>query len=293
MPFSFRTARKTAHLAPFALLLAITLGLTACSRVGLAYRNLDLLIPWSLNDYLSMTDSQRTDFDAQLDEHLRWHCVQQLPRYRLWVASAREMTAGPQISEVELAARFDEAKTAIDEIARRIAPSTVQMLRDLDEDQIAELGAALDKDISERRKKYVETPVEEQIEERAKRMEKRLAPWYGKLSAGQKARVLAWSRSLGANNSEWIENRALWQNTLKAALARRDASDFEQRIADLLQRRQQQWTPEYRQIFADAERAARDLLVDVHQQSTPEQRQRLQARLSDLQKELAEIRCTE
>lgn len=287
MPLHYPTARRACCI----LLLVTLFALSACSRVGVAYRNLDFLIPWSLNDYLSMTDAQRSAFDAQLDEHLHWHCVEELPRYRQWIASLQRMTATPRISEAELAARFDEAKAAIDEIARQITPSTVRMLRDLDDRQVADLARALDDDIAERREKYVDIPLDKQIALRAERMEKRLATWYGPLHPAQKARVQAWSEALGSNNSQWIENRALWQRSLKAALAQRQAPDFPQRIADLLQRRQQQWTPAYQLIFASAERAARDLLLDIHHSADAQQRQRLQTRLQQLHDEFEKIQC--
>ncbi len=35
------------------LLIALTL-VTGCSRISLAYRHLDVIIPWSLSDYLDM-----------------------------------------------------------------------------------------------------------------------------------------------------------------------------------------------------------------------------------------------
>ena len=43
-------------------LLIISLLLGACSRVGLAYRNLDVIIPWNLNDYLDMNSEQKSWF---------------------------------------------------------------------------------------------------------------------------------------------------------------------------------------------------------------------------------------
>lgn len=283
--------RPTIRVASCVLLLLTLFTLTACSRVGLAYRNLDLLIPWSLNDYLTMSDSQRSHFDAQLDEHLQWHCVEQLPRYRQWLASLQQMSASPEIRKADLEARFNEAKAAIDDIARRITPSTVQMLRDLDEQQLDELAQALDDDIQERRKKYVDIPLDKQIRNRHQRMEKRLATWYGSLNPAQQARLLRWSQELGSNNSQWIDNRALWQNKLKAALLQRQAPEFEQRIAELLQRRQQHWTPEYRAIFAHAESAAQALLLDIHRLADARQRQHLQTRLQQLQADFGKIRC--
>jgi len=40
------------------VLLTLSLVLAGCNRVGLAYRNLDVIIPWTLNDYLDMNAGQ-------------------------------------------------------------------------------------------------------------------------------------------------------------------------------------------------------------------------------------------
>ena len=63
------------------VLLALTLVVAGCSRMNLAYRNLHLLIPWSLADYLHLDRDQQRRFRAQLREHLDWHCRTQLPGY--------------------------------------------------------------------------------------------------------------------------------------------------------------------------------------------------------------------
>ena len=54
-----------------AALLIFTLALGACSRVGLAYRNLDVIIPWSLSDYVDMNGEQKDWFNERLKEHQR------------------------------------------------------------------------------------------------------------------------------------------------------------------------------------------------------------------------------
>ena len=48
-----------------AILLILTLALGACSRVGLAYRNLDVIIPWTLSDYLDMNGEQKGWFNER------------------------------------------------------------------------------------------------------------------------------------------------------------------------------------------------------------------------------------
>ena len=60
--------------------LSVSLSLLAgCSQVGVAYRNLDVIIPWTLSDYLDMNSEQKSWLDERLKPHLSWHCSTQLP----------------------------------------------------------------------------------------------------------------------------------------------------------------------------------------------------------------------
>ena len=273
------------------LLLILSFSLGGCTRLGLAYRNLDLLIPWSLNDYLDMTPAQQQDFDALLDEHLSWHCRTQLPSYLAWLDRVQGMVENRQVTHANLQARLDEAKKAIDQIAAAITPSTVQLLRELNDKQVRELYQALDKDMRERREKLLAPPLEKQIHERAQRMEKRLSPWLGKLTPAQRERIAEWSRSLGEQNRLLLENRARWQAELRLALAERHTAEFPARIARLLQDRERLWTDEYRAAFSRTEDAAIDLLVDLMDMANDQQRKRLQQRLNQVRLDFVGLEC--
>lgn len=278
-------------LVPLLGMILMALLLSACSRVGLAYRNLDVIIPWSLDDYLQMTPEQRSFFDSELDQHLLWHCSQELPRYRDWIASLQDMSSSDSLDEQQMRQRFDEARDAIDSIARQITPTSIELLRALDDQQVRKLAKSLHEDIEKRRKEYLEPPLNKQIEARATRMEKRFATWYGRLTPAQIARVRQWSEALGGQNRQWIDNRARWHARLLQTLETRQQPDFPQRVAALLQQRQEHWTPEYQRIFANAEAQARELILDMHRLAEPRQREHLRKRLDGLQRELAGISC--
>jgi hypothetical protein len=66
------------RLRPLVLLAALLL-LAACSRLDLAYRNLDLVIPWWIGNYVSLEPSQKAWLEPRLQRHLAWHCRTQLP----------------------------------------------------------------------------------------------------------------------------------------------------------------------------------------------------------------------
>ncbi len=272
-------------------LLIISLLLGACSRVGLAYRNLDVIIPWNLNDYLDMNSEQKSWFNQRLQQHLSWHCTTQLPGYLDWLDRLQLMVQNNQVSDLGLQERTREAKQAIAETARQITPSAVELLQGLNDQQVKEMNSAFAKDLQEHQEQYLKPPLAQQIEQRSQRMSKRLNAWLGSLSPSQQQRVEQWSSSLGEQNQQWIANRAHWQAQFSAAVEQRQNSDFPQRIEQLLVHRESLWTPDYRQAYAHTEQAARSLLVDLMAQSTPAQRQRLLKKIDGVRKDFAELKC--
>lgn len=272
-------------------LLIASLLLGACSRVGLAYRNLDVIIPWTLDDYLDMNSEQKSWLNQRLQQHLSWHCSTQLPGYLDWLDRLQSMVRDNQINDAALQARTREAKQAIAEIAGQITPSAVELLQGLDERQVAQMNSSLAKDLQEHREQYLQPPLARQIEQRSQRMEKRLRAWLGTLNPQQRLRVERWSVSLGEQNRQWLANRAHWQALFSAAVQQRRASDFPQRIEQLLVDRESLWTADYRQAYEHTEQAARSLVVDLMASSSPEQRQRLLKKIDGVRQDFTNLKC--
>ncbi|QPN44202.1 hypothetical protein I5S86_22070 [Priestia aryabhattai] len=270
---------------------AFALALVACSRIDLAYRNLDRLVPWSLDDYLAMNRDQRSLLDERLKQHLAWHCTTELPGYLDWLDRVRSMVADGQVTDQALQQRMNEARQAIGRVAEAITPSAAELLRGMSDAQVAQLGEALREDISERQEKYVDTPLSKQVARRAERMEKRLTPWFGELTAAQRQRVQTWAQALGDQNRQWIANRAHWQQQLMMAMNQRSDESFEPRLAQLLQRKESLWTAQYRAAFENSEQQTRSLLIGLLQQSSPAQRQYLQGRLAKVRTDFSELKC--
>lgn len=273
------------------VLLTLSLVLAGCNRVGLAYRNLDVIIPWTLNDYLDMNAGQKSWFNDTLKEHLAWHCTTQLPGYLDWLDRLQQMVDDNQVTDAALQTRTVEAKHAIAEVAREITPSAIKLLQGLDDEQVQAMNDALAKDLRKRQDDYLKPPLAQQIKERAERMNKRLDSWMGPLSASQQQRVMAWSSALGEQNSEWIGNRAHWQAQFIEAVQQRHSADFPQKMQQLLVDRESLWTPEYRAAYARTESAARSLLVDVMAESTEPQRQKLTQKIDKVRNDFQALKC--
>ncbi|MCY1409796.1 hypothetical protein D9M71_251530 [compost metagenome] len=274
-----------------AVVLAVTLALGACSRVGLAYRNLDVIIPWTLSDYLDMNGEQKSWLDERLKEHLSWHCTTQLPGYLDWLDRLQTMVATNQVTDAALQARAHEAEQAIAETAREITPSAIELLQGLDDKQVAEMNDAFAKDRRKRQEEYLKPTLDQQIKERSARMEKRLNDWLGPLNNTQQQRVTTWSRALGDQNTQWLANRVHWQKQFSAAVAQRQSPQFPQRIETLLINRESLWTPAYRKAFANTEAQARSLFVDLMAASTPSQRERLLKKIEGVRKDFSDLKC--
>jgi len=273
------------------LLVILSLVLAGCNRVGLAYRNLDVIIPWTLNDYLDMNAGQKSWFNDTLKEHLAWHCTTQLPGYLDWLDRLQQMVDNNQVTDAALQTRTEEAKQAIAVVARQITPSAIELLRGLDDQQVNDMKQALAKDLRKRLGEYLKPSLEQQINERGERMTKRLDTWLGSLSPSQQRRVMAWSIALGEQNQQWIGNRAHWQAQFIAALEQRQSSDFPQKMQQLLVDRQGLWTPAYQQAYAQTEQAARSLIVDLMAESTVQQRQKLAQKIDKVRSDFKALKC--
>ena len=273
------------------LLLIVGLTVSGCTRIGLAYRHLDVIIPWSLNDYLGMNSTQKTWLDERPKQQLSWHCTTQLPGYLTWLDRLQQMVESQQVTEPELKARTAEARQAIAQITHEITPSAIELLRKLDDSQVQTMQEAFAKDLREHQDEYVKPPLDKQISDRAKRMEKRLTPWVGSLTPAQRQQVMNWSSTLGIQNQMWIDNRAHWQTLFVAAVQQRHAADFPQRITQLLQEPDSFWSPEYRQAYERTEQATRRLMVDLMATSTPQQRQRLVEKIGEVRDDFNDLSC--
>ncbi|MFP6848715.1 MAG: DUF6279 family lipoprotein [Pseudomonas sp.] len=276
---------------PLLLLLCLSLLVTACSRLGLAYRNLDWLLPWRINDYLNLTNQQQAWLKPRLQKHLQWHCSTELPRYIDWLHNTESILAEPQPNSSQLLEQFTQFDAALQRISIEITPTAVTLLQGLNEQQISELYAALDEDNLEDRQDFLEPPLSVQISERRERMQERLRPWLGRLNTAQTEHIAEWANSLGEQNRLWLENRLLWQTQLRRIVAERNSADFAQQLTRLLQQRQALYSEEYRTSYARSRQALAALFSQLLSSADAAQRERLSHRLLDLSRDLSEQQC--
>jgi hypothetical protein len=274
------------------LLLCLSLLISACSRAGLAYRNLDWLVPWRLNDYLNLDSQQQAWLKPRLQTHLQWHCSAELPRYIDWLQTTESILAQPQPDSAQLLEQFAQFDAALKRIGVEITPTAIELLQGLSEQQVSELYAAIDEDNLEDRQDFLDPPLATQISERQTRMQERLRPWLGRLNNTQIEHIAAWANGLGEQNRLWLENRQLWQAELRKVVAERNNADFAERLTRLLQQRERLYSDEYRASYGRSRQALATLFSQLLSSSDEAQRERLSHRLRDLRRDLAEQQCS-
>ncbi|WP_339524959.1 DUF6279 family lipoprotein [Pseudomonas sp. EA_35y_Pfl2_R111] len=273
------------------LMLCLSLLVTACSRIGLAYRNLDWLVPWRLNDYLNLNSEQQAWLKPRLQTHLQWHCSAELPRYIKWLQTTESILAQPQPDSAQLLEQFAQFDAALKRIGVEITPTAIELLQGLSEQQVNELYAAIDEDNLEDRQDFLDPPLATQISERQTRMQERLRPWLGRLNSAQIEHIADWANGLGEQNRLWLENRQLWQAELRKVVAERDSADFAERLTPVLQQRERFYSDEYRASYGRSRQALATLFSQLLSSSDEAQRERLSHRLRDLRRDLAEQQC--
>lgn len=280
---------------PIASLLLLTLLcatlLNGCSRATLVYRNLDMVVPWTLNDYLDLDNRQKDELRERLREHLAWHCSTQLPELLANLEQLERETAGGQLDRRDLEPQYRDVRDAMHSVAVEITPTATDLLRALSDKQVAELRNALEENREEYREKYLAPPLDRQIRERAERMQERLQYWLGQLNAAQRQRVLLWSHALNEQNSRWLSNRERWQELLLAAVEQRHRDDFDDRIAQLLQEREALLSTNDQAALQRAEQAGLDLVADLYSLADEGQRTHLSGRLAQLRTDFGDLKC--
>ncbi|WP_070887855.1 hypothetical protein J3Q00_16790 [Pseudomonas sp. D2-3] len=280
------------YLKSLLLLLSLGLLVSACSKAGLAYRNLDWVISWRVDQYLDLDSQQKAWFKPKLQEHLAWHCSTELPRYVDWLQRTQDLLQEPAPDASQLEAQMIEAEQAFHAVVQQTNPTAVALLADLRPEQVERLYARMEKGNVEDRQKFLEPPLQTQISERAERLEKRLSPWFGSLNETQRARIGQWASERRDQNRLWLENRARWQSEFRSVLDQRDAEDFAQRMNQVLENRRGAHDEQATQAYEQSRQAMAALLSDLLAAADDKQRTQVNQRIASLQSDLAGQICT-
>lgn len=271
------------------VVLAAAPALIAGCSMRSTYDRLDWIIPAYVDDYITLDTEQRALLWQRLDAQLHWHRSEQLPRYACWLRQVNyDVRHG--LTPEKLERHNAQLRQAWATLVRRLAPDTAQLLASTSDAQFLELRANLERKTKEYKSEYVDPPEQTLRARRAARMQKRLRRWIGPLTAQQVQTVNRWSERIELTGMDILAARRRWPAKLdRLRSQRQEPARMAETIERLVLRTETDRTVEYRHKGELNRRLTGALLIDIAEQLSPGQRHQLQARISELARDLEQL----
>lgn len=274
-----------------AVLLLVLAALAGCSGARLAYNNADTLLRWVADDYFALQGAQEDDFNARLARFHAWHRAEELPRYSVLAASARDKLADG-LTAAELLWAWENVKGRYRRMAAYAAPELAAVLATLTPAQFGRLEKKFAESEAEFAKKFLKGGEAERRKRRDQRNLDLMREWFGDLSDMQVAQLSSASAGLPLVYELRLQNRRRRQVEFMALLkAYRSAAELEPRLKHWLTEWEEGAAPAYRQLSELHQTLYIQMLLELDRGLTPAQRAHAAMRLheyAELFKALAE-----
>lgn len=273
--------------ATFLLILCL---LAACSSTRLTYNNIDRIIGWYLDDYLSLNSSQDDFFEQRLEALLEWHRRDQLPRYGVYLDRLQQDLRSGGLTAAVLQERYGSLNLFWKDIIKQAAPDCAELLLRLSGNQRQGLYTAMAKKQQKLEQRYLRQSAEERLRRKRRQAEKSLKRFTGPLTDPQKLALERWADSLTVLEPLWLESRSIWQRRLRDALEGTVPEPEKKiRIQRLLVEPEHLWSLAYRQGMRHNEAATLAMLAEMFGSLTAKQSRQMQKALSSLKKDFTAL----
>lgn len=271
-----------------AVWVAVTL-LVGCSLVQLAYNNLDWLIPWYVDDYITLRGPQERLLDELVRKELGWHRTTQLPQYAAWLEELSQDVASG-FTDARLTQHLDRFEEFRKALMLETATHTAALLATVSQAQVVELFDNFETYNRRFYEKYIGESQEELQRRRIDRMEGIFADWLGPLTARQRAALEHWSRQRGSIAPEILAYRQRWQARLgELLLYRTDEPRFTRDMQLLFVNPHLYSPPTYLEKRERNIMLGKELFLAIMDEATPAQRARLRQKLEKYARDFIQL----
>lgn len=267
------------------MLIFLLLGVSACSS-KLIYNNLDWLSYWYIDDYITLTNEQETEFDPALVQFLDWHRQSEIPRYITQMKLLKkELNNGLEQDDID-----DYIKTFTgfwQAILIGIEPGVVKLATSLKEEQITEFLAATEKKNRDRIEDYEDLSNQARLDKRFDKIESRLASFIGKLNASQQQLIKSTNEQQLSTFVDWIEFRRDWANSIREAYTLRgDKPAFEKALSRSILQADSFRSAQFKQKIAYNQKLWKVTLTQLIDSLNKKQLRKLNDKLDDITEDL-------
>jgi len=208
------------------LLIAIIIFLSGCST-KFTYNNLDWLIHWYIDDYVSLSDNQEALFDEYFADWQSWHRSEELGKYIEHLKSLKADLDSEELSAAQIEGHLLDSRQHWERLRDRVSPELADMAAKLTDEQVSSLFEELreeNDDIRESLEEFKELSPEEQAEERLDDMEEGVSEFIGRLNASQKAIVKGYASQFTSTRALWLTYRQDFQLAAREMIDNRAAN---------------------------------------------------------------------
>ncbi len=261
-----------------AVTLLFSVILSACS-FRMMYGYLDWILPWYLDDYVTLTDQQEKVFDRATLKFLGWHRSVELPRYAAFfntIKDAQSEPMGPQ----QVLLFFDEIQEMWVTLLDESMPDLLLLAQDFSDKQVQQIDRALLADNAELQDKHGNRSDAEQRRYYREKMLENLEDWIGNITEEQEEIVYNWSLTRINTTAGWLEHRNKWRERFIELLGERSSPEFNTQMQQFLLEPQEFYIPSYRHAVEENRLGFAQLIADLSATLTSGQRVHFQQELA-------------
>ncbi|GGA86894.1 hypothetical protein GCM10011369_31170 [Neiella marina] len=216
-----------------ALLLGLIMSLSACS-FKTTYRFLDWIVPWYVDDYVTLSDMQERLLDDELADLLAWHQSQELTRYAEDIALFRGQVISEQWTAEQWLAQLDRMRSHQRRLLAELIPGLAKLIRSFSDEQVDEVFANLTKQVDEARQESKQRSAEDWQQHWYERNESNLEKWLDNLTESQQQVLYQWSTQRPYDQQLVTQQGDFWNERLRQIFDARNAPSLEADLMALL-----------------------------------------------------------
>lgn len=284
--------RWQAHMTRLLGMAAVIAMISGCSRVQIAYNQLDWLLPYYIKTYVELNDEQSGLLDQRVEAILSWHCSTHLHAYASFLRSANLDFQTGNITYEALLEYSIRIEGFWKEILLQASPAISELLLNADQSQLDELFNSFIVRNEEWRAEFTKTTSEEIQQDKRKHMNKELKRWFGPLQSSQKNAVQKWSINFTPLGLEGLHMREAWQRRLyRLTLDADNQSMLLDKLRKMIINPEQYRSPEYQQRLDHNRNETIWLIHAVVNSLTQRQKDHVNRRVRSIASDFDELSC--
>lgn len=266
--------------------------LSGCSKLGFTYRNLDWLLTYYVDDYVSLNARQEDLLSDKVRVLLAWHCKNEIPDYLDLLAKWQAMATSNTLSKAQYDSQRDSVLRHWRILIKRLADEMKPLVVTANETQLKEFIQNLQEKNAEFKEEYIENDIAEVREKLEEHLQERYERWLGSLTRQQQSLIRGHSQVLAIFQKAIYTYRENWRELLMTEWQKsHDMAAVADFLYNAVTDRERYWSPQYRLKYYNQRQASEKLTFSILTSLSAGQSAYLKNKLKDLQAQLREIEC--